>query len=66
MLITCTCYYDLTKGTQDKDFSYSFSILSFTHSPLIGCCNSRFLFLSHPLTVSAVSLTLIIYTYCHH
>ena len=28
MLITCTCCYDLTKGTQDKDFSYSFSILS--------------------------------------
>ena len=27
MLITCTCY-DLTKGTQDKDFSHSFSILS--------------------------------------
>ena len=27
MLITCTCCYDLTKGTQDKDFSYSFSIL---------------------------------------
>ena len=24
MLITCTCCYDLTKGTQDKDFSYSF------------------------------------------
>ena len=24
LLITCTCY-DLTKGTQDKDFSYSFS-----------------------------------------
>ena len=28
MLITCTCCYDLTKGTQDKGFSYSFSILS--------------------------------------
>jgi hypothetical protein len=28
MLISCTCCYDLTKGTQDKDFSYSFSILS--------------------------------------
>jgi hypothetical protein len=28
MLIICTCCYDLTKGTQDKDFSYSFSILS--------------------------------------
>jgi hypothetical protein len=27
MLISCTCCYDLTKGTQDKDFSYSFSIL---------------------------------------
>ena len=25
MLVTCTCCYDLTKGTQDKDFSYSFS-----------------------------------------
>ena len=25
VLITCTCCYDLTKGTQDKDFSYSFS-----------------------------------------
>ena len=25
LLITCTCCYDLTKGTQDKDFSYSFS-----------------------------------------
>ena len=24
LLITCTCCYDLTKGTQDKDFSYSF------------------------------------------
>ena len=24
ILITCTCCYDLTKGTQDKDFSYSF------------------------------------------
>ena len=23
MLTTCTCCYDLTKGTQDKDFSYS-------------------------------------------
>ena len=28
VLNTCTCCYDLTKGTQDKDFSYSFSILS--------------------------------------
>ena len=28
MLITCTCCYDLTKGTQDKDFSDSFSILT--------------------------------------
>ena len=27
MLISCTCCYDLTNGTQDKDFSYSFSIL---------------------------------------
>ena len=27
LLITCTCV-DLTKGAQDKDFSYSFSILS--------------------------------------
>ena len=25
LLITCTCCYDQTKGTQDKDFSYSFS-----------------------------------------
>ena len=25
MLITCACCYDLTKGTKDKDFSYSFS-----------------------------------------
>ena len=24
ILVTCTCCYDLTKGTQDKDFSYSF------------------------------------------
>ena len=32
MLITCTCCYDLTKGTQDKDFSYSFSILSHADS----------------------------------
>ena len=24
MLITCTCCYDLTKGPQDNDFSYSF------------------------------------------
>ena len=24
LLITCTCCVDLTKGTQDKDFSYSF------------------------------------------
>ena len=24
ILITCTCCYDLTKGAQDKDFSYSF------------------------------------------
>ena len=24
LLITCTCCYDLTKGTQNKDFSYSF------------------------------------------
>ena len=24
LLITCTCCYDLTKGIQDKDFSYSF------------------------------------------
>ena len=23
--LTCTCCYDLTEGTQDKDFSYSFS-----------------------------------------
>ena len=28
LLITCTCCVDLTKGAQDKDFSYSFSILS--------------------------------------
>ena len=28
LLITCTCCYDLTKGTQDKDFSYSFIYLS--------------------------------------
>ena len=25
LLITCTCCYDEIKGTQDKDFSYSFS-----------------------------------------
>ena len=25
LLITCTCCYDQIKGTQDKDFSYSFS-----------------------------------------
>jgi hypothetical protein len=25
LLITCTCCYDLSKGIQDKDFSYSFS-----------------------------------------
>ena len=30
LLITCTCCVDLTKGAQDKDFSYSFSILSLT------------------------------------
>ena len=31
ILITCTCCYDLTKGPQDKDFSYSFSD-SLTHT----------------------------------
>ena len=36
MLITCTCCYDLTKGTQDKDFSYSFSILSLSPLTLIA------------------------------
>ena len=40
LLITCTFCYDLTKGTQDKDFSYSFSdslsryfILTPAHTP---------------------------------
>ena len=46
LLITCTCCYDLTKETQDKDFSYSFSdslsatvsLLSFfLSSPLLHC-----------------------------
>ena len=27
LLITCTCCYDQIKGTQDKDFSYSFSLI---------------------------------------
>jgi hypothetical protein len=34
MLISCACCYDLTKGTQDKDFSYSFSILCLSMSLL--------------------------------
>ena len=42
---TCTCCYDLTKGTQDKDFSYSFSILSLScgfnsRSPAYHSCTS--------------------------
>ena len=36
MLVTCTCCYDLTKGTQDKDFSYS---LSDSLSRLCEDCN---------------------------
>ena len=39
ILITWTCCYDLTKGTQDKDFSYSFSILSILSLMLyVVCC----------------------------
>ena len=34
LLITCTCCYDQIKGTQDKDFSYSFS------DSLSLCCHS--------------------------
>ena len=38
ILITCTCCYDESKGTQDQDFSCSFSdsLLSeiITHKPL--------------------------------
>ena len=46
LLITCTCCYDLTKGTQDKDFSYSFSILSlwFSLSCWFSLAPSRFSF----------------------
>ena len=36
LLITCTCCYDQIKGTQDKDFSYSFSE---SHSLLLWLCN---------------------------
>ena len=32
LLITCTCCYDQIKGTQDKDFSYSFSDSLSTHT----------------------------------
>ena len=35
----CTCCVDLTKGAQDKYFSYSFSILSHAHS---GCLSPSF------------------------
>ena len=33
LLITCTCCYDLTKGTQDKDFSYTETCCPFS-SPI--------------------------------
>ena len=41
LLITCTCCYDLAKGTQDKHFSYSFSdsvSLSCVFMLYVVCC----------------------------
>ena len=40
LLITCTCCYDQIKGTQDKDFSYSFSD-SLSHLLMCDQWNSR-------------------------
>ena len=59
MLIPFTCCYDLTKGTpQDKDFSYSFSILSTVSPVLHSVC------LSVCLSVT-LSLCLALTCVCH-
>ena len=50
LLITCACFYDLTKGTQDKDFSYSFSD---SLSVLLFHCS--FTVLSHYFLLTALS-----------
>ena len=52
LLITCTCCYDQIKGTQDKDFSFSFpDSLFLAHFPcfFLSCSPSL---LASPLSLS--------------
>ena len=59
--ITCTCCYDLSKGTQDKDFSYSFfdSLSGFCFSLTSDEYSSSSMLL-YTLTITLSSLLCII------
>ena len=68
LLITCTCCYDQIKGTQDKDFSYSFSDSLCVPSDCMPSLCAFSLFVLSLYSIRLILLqdtTILVYTHTH-